>query len=233
MVDADYYMKRITNGLVDLNIPGFTSLSDLRLNNIKKALNNNPQINFPVPSMNRFWFYPGENSYLEDKGNVFIKKCKVKLLTEEEFLTKSGAIAATGHTDTLAQDFADNFTEKYDQIAKKEPIYTKLESLYRFVSFAKLIKNNNALSKANFSIDYFLRKFPITYTNVDPTLPGIPNANVLNASNGKITTLSCGGVSIDMSTKVLNIVKDSKYISGLSNRVLKVRLFPNALYWNY
>jgi len=236
MVDADYHMKKISNDLVTLNVNGFMSPKDLRINNAKNALNNNRQIAIPTQNINRFWFYPEENDYLENKGSVFIKKCRVKLLTEKEYLTKKGTIVASGQIDTFAQKYADNFTMKYDQIAKEEPIFAELEALYGFMTISRLIKQYDALNKANLSLEYFLKEFPITPTNVNPTLPGIPDADILRTTNGNALTLSCGGVLIDMSSnKILNKVEDDTlYLEDLSNRIFKkVRLFPKALYWNF
>ena len=48
------------------------------------------------------------------------------LITEEEFMTKTGNTIGSGKPDPLAKEYVDKFTEKYEQIARKEPIYCEL-----------------------------------------------------------------------------------------------------------
>ena len=52
--------------------------------------------------LNRFWFSPGENSFLEDEGMVYITNSEVILLTEEEHLTKKGEVVGTEKPNPLA-----------------------------------------------------------------------------------------------------------------------------------
>lgn len=175
MVEADYYMKRLVDGSVTLDIEGFTGLTEMTLNIIREDIDKSRQISVPLASLNRFWFYPGENSFLEDKGVIYIKKSDVKLLTEEEFLTKKAEVAGTGRPNPLAQKFADNFSVRYDEIAKRKPIYTELEGLFRFVALSRIMKYKNALSEAGLNIDYLLNEYPIQNIHVSRTLSGISN----------------------------------------------------------
>jgi hypothetical protein len=90
MVEADYFMKRIVNGSDSLGIDGLESLIDMALVKAKQDIIKKRPIS--IPFLNRFWFFPGENRYQENKGVVVIKKCEVILLTEEQFLTKTGSM---------------------------------------------------------------------------------------------------------------------------------------------
>lgn len=70
MVEADYYMKRLVDGSVTLDIDGFMSLTDMTLNIVRDDIANGRPVSIPLSILNRFWFYPGENSFLEDKGVI-------------------------------------------------------------------------------------------------------------------------------------------------------------------
>lgn len=236
MVEADYYMKRLVDGSVTLNIPGFTSLMDMFLNIARRDIQEGKPISVPLSSYNRFWFSPGENSFLEDKGIVYIKKSEVRLLTEEELLTKSGEVVGIGKPNPLADEFAKNFSAKYTEIAKIKPIYSELEALFRFVSLAKIIKYRNAASEAEISLDYLLNHYPVKNTPVSRTLPGLSNVKEFRHEGqffeAYLWLPSCGGVSIDINIKDSDIARDSTG-SLLKEDVLKAKPSQDALYWDF
>lgn len=242
MVEADYYMKRLVDGSVTLDIDGFTSLTDMTLNIVREDIEKGESVSIPLQSMHRFWFYPGENSFLVDKGIVLIDKSKVNLLTEDEFLVEGGKMAGTGSSDPLADKFVRSFSEKYDAIAKIKPIYAELEGLFRSVALTKLMKYNDAVSEAGISLDYMLKLYSVRNTPVNRTLPGISNVKEFNQRNetaGGYSELylwlpSCGGVSIDIKIKESDIAKDKTgSLVELKEAVLKARLSQDALYWDF
>jgi hypothetical protein len=240
MVEADYYMKRIVDGSVSLEIEGFESLMDMALNKAKQDIIQKRPISIPL--LNRFWFFPGENRYQEEKGMVIIKKCEVILLTEEQFVTQTGSIAGSGKADPLAQKFAESFSAKYKQISEKKPIYTELEGLFRFVTLAKLMHEKEVLSEAGLDLDYLLNRYPISETHVDRTLPGLSNVKKLEHRRDfpggyetvELTIPSCGGVSIDITINNKNLIEDKTgQLLKLRETVLKSRASPNDLYWDF
>ena len=240
-VEADYYMKRLVNGSVSLAIKGFESLTDMTLNIAKEAIIHNRPISAPVMSLSRFWFFPGENRYVEDEGVVCIGKCQVKLLTEEEFLTKTGELAGTGKANILARKFSENFTGKYNHISQKKPIYTELEALFRFVALTKIMKFKGSLSEAELGINYLLNQYPIKSIHLASTLPGLSHVKRFEhrkdyAGGYQITKLqfpSCGGVAIDIRVRKKNFSKDKTgKLRKLRQAVLKSRPSRNALYWD-
>lgn len=70
--------------------------------------------------MNRFWFVPGESTFVEDEDAVWLSKLKVALLTEEEFLSKTGEVIHSGRPDSFAQRFAQAFSDKSADIAESK-----------------------------------------------------------------------------------------------------------------
>lgn len=239
MVEADYDMKRLVDGSVDVDISGFSSLSDMTMSIARNALQKGEPVS--LASLNRFWFYPGQNSFEEDEGIAVIKESRVKLLTEEEFLTKEGDVAGSGKANPLAARFAHNLTTHYSEIAHKKPIYKELENLFRFVALAKLMKFKNAVSKAGMESDILLNRFTIKKTWVKPTLPGRSNVKDFKerteTANGYSEYYfwlpSCGGVSIDISIKNRQIVRDmSGRLKELRRRILSSRPSLASLYWD-
>lgn len=242
MVEADYYMKRLVDGSVTLDIPGFTSLMDMTLSIASRDIQEGKPISVPLSFMNRFWFSPGENSFLEDKGVVYITKSEVRLLTEEELLTKRGEVVGIGKPNPLADEFAKNFSARYTEIAEIKPIYSELEALFRFVSLAKMMKYRNAASEAGLSLDYLLNQYPVKITLVNRTLPGLSNVKEFQHKEEfpggyRIAYLwlpSCGGVSIDTIIKDSNIARDSTGSLAVDGgKVLKAKPSPDSLYWDF
>jgi len=242
MVDADYYMKRLVDGSETLGIDGFTSLTDMTLNIVRKEIEDGKPISVPLSSMNRFWFYPGENSFFEDKGVIYFKKSDVILLNEEEFLTKMGELAGAGRPNLLAQRFANNFSARYSEIAKARLVYAELEGLFRFVALSRILKYRKALSEAGINLDYLMNQFPVQDTHVERTLPGI--SNIKEFSNRKDTKVgyevlylwlpSCGGVEININVKEDSFVLDKTGgIANIRKAIIKARPSADSLYWKF
>lgn len=210
MVDADYYMKRLVNGSVTLDIPGFTSVTDMSMEIARADLRAGRQSS-ARRSMNRFWFCPGQNTYREEDGVVLLDACQVKLLTEQEFLSTGGQIRGTGGVDSLAKRFADGFTANYQKIAEQRPIYKELEGLFRLASLAKLITDKRAATEAGAKLDYVKGQYKVAKTPVVRTVPGLTNCKGFTEERryeGGIATSymyfpSCGGVSMDFHPKLV------------------------------
>lgn len=245
MVKADYDMKTLVDGSDDsLHVPGFQSLTDLTLNAITPALIQEKPITIPISTMNRFWFYPGENKYLTDEQSAIIEQCPVKLLSEEQYLEKSGNARGTGRADPLAQTFCDSFTVHYGDVAKKRPIYTELENLFRLVAVAKLMEHLNCMAVAGLNLNYLIREYPVGVNEVDRTLPG--RSNVKEFSHRKdyeggyseihLWLPSCGGVSIELDPESKNVKPDrtAETLSRLKwfrMQIIKARPHDNELKW--
>ncbi|MCP4367392.1 MAG: DUF1598 domain-containing protein [Deltaproteobacteria bacterium] len=220
MVEADYYMKRLVNGSAELDIDGFQSLTEMYEE--KKVISNNVE-------MNRFWFFPEENSYVEDKGIVIISKSEVMLGTEKEYLSKKNKIKGKGRPDPVAKDFAENFSANYTEIAERKHIYKELEALFRFVSLLKVIKFKDAFSASGLQLDYFMHKFPIQETHVDTTLKGL-----YYIGEHGYTHMTCGGVSIEIEPKKELFIWDTTgELQRLREIILTARPSLSSPFWDF
>lgn len=205
MVDADYYMKRLVNGSVTLDIEGFASLSDLSVEEARKAYASGKTRGLRGYTMNRFWFSPGEATYADQDGAIVLKSCSVQLLTEEEYLTEHG-IAGKGRPNPLAKRFSTSFSKHYSDIAAKRPVYTELEGLFRLAGIARIIREEGARSAG---MDYLLKSYKVEVVPVNREVLGLTSHREINESTEagpnvrtfRMIMPSCGGVSMDVRPK--------------------------------
>ncbi len=253
MVDADYYMKRLTNGSVTLGIPGFLSLSEMTADSVRKELAEGRESSRPAHSLNRFWFSPGESAYDEEGGVTRLTSCRVKLLTEEEFLTEHGRVAGMGRPSPLAAKFAQDFSSHYDQIAAARPIYRELEGLFRFVAVVRLMRERRASSPG---LVYLLRSHKVETVPVSRQVLGLTNVTRVEESfetdTGdaivSVILQSCGGVNMDVRPRRVGRAMQSgakptarrpgstaprRPPSGLKKTVLSARESPGAISWDF
>ncbi len=242
MVDADYDMKRLVDGSDSLEITGFMSLTDMTLREARNQIMGGGNIALPAYSMNRFWFYPGENRYLTAKGVVVIDECQVTLLTEEQFLSKTGSMGGTGSPSPPAAAFAQSLTSRYAEVAKLRPIYGELENLFRFVALVKIMKWKNVLKEADLGLDYFLDRYSHANVTVPQELPGRSNVNGfshrVDSPDGyvqyEISLPSCGGVDIAIDVGPESFSPDTTgTLADLRAAVLSARPSPDALFWAF
>ncbi len=213
MVRADYDMKNIVNGTDSVEISGLHSLVEMKETQVFEKILNKKPISITL-SMNRFWFYPGENKYEESEGMVLIRQCPVLLLTENEYNSSDKKV------DSLANQFAHNVTVHYGELAQERVIYNKLKTLFRLVCIAKILKyrDNGFIEKR---LTYFLNDFLIPEIQVERSLPGKSVIREFEhkeeVSNGysilHMWLPSCGGVDI-------NINPDKDFFQSPSNPTL-------------
>jgi hypothetical protein len=241
MVKADYDMKRLVDGSDDLKLPQFISLGQMRMDNAKQDLLARRSSSLGA-EMNRFWFYPGENYFVENKGVVLLEQCPVVLLTEAEHLSQRGERRGLGKADPMAKKFTEMFTAHYGQIAQQRPIYLELENLFRFVALAKALKLKKVLEDSGVNLSYLLDQYPLNQVPVSHEVPGRSRVqkfvheekNERFIRTAKLLLPSCGGVGMDIQVARKNFRPDpEKRCARAKQTVLAARPAPQALSWPF
>lgn len=238
MVKADYDMKRLVDGSEALDIPGLSSITDMELEKARSEIAQSQPIAIPAPSLNRFWFYPGENIYEERDGIILIKQCPVKLLTEQMYSNRGDQIVGSGGTDSTTSAFAEGLTVLYGKVAQVRPVYAELEALFRFAALAKIIKSK--YSNTGVDLSYFLDNYPVATTAVAKSLPGRHAVKEFehreNTANGfrqiNLWLPSCGGVDIGINADAAEFRRSADdELPGYKQRILGSRLTRDTPYW--
>jgi len=246
MVDADYDMKKIVDGSSQVFTKNFKSLTELAIEVSKDKFYNNQKNdkNSPSLSMNRFWFYPGNFIFSKAKKyKLFIlKKCQIKLLTEEEYVQKDGKTQGSGRPNDLANKFALSFTQNYDRIAKQYDIFMQLKNLYKFVAISKVINDNIGSFLSYLYLNTLLNKIEIDITKVQKFLPGRSNIEEVkwrkNVYNGykelKLSLPTCGGVSMNLKDRDFEIIENkSEELIVIKENILQSKPNTDAIIWEY
>ncbi len=200
MVDADYRMKTICNGVEPLK--EVVSFTDLVIRRIKSEIEDKGKSESPMEFYNRFWFNAGEITYRSDGGLFLLSKCQVVLLTEQEAITQEGKRTGAAKANPFAKEFAEQFTAKFDEVSKVKPIYRELENLYRAVGATVLMDVEAGALGVRQCLNGSLGQVEVTKERFTDTLPGKYGLKKVQGTvPGGMYVLwlpSCGGVSIDI-----------------------------------
>lgn len=242
MVKADYHMKKIVDGSDDVNLIWFNSLLDIDLEEAKERFMKGKEPINPGSSLNRFWFYPGKNTYLEDEGGIFIDSCEVKLLTEEEHVNASGQARGIGRANPNAKKFVEEFSASYSSITVHRPIFYELENLYRFVALVKILKYKAPHLKVGLNLDYLLDRYQVEKVKVSETLPGrshVKRSTYKKNNGGSYQTYQvwfpiCGGVEMNLDVGHKNFKKGKTHgLKKIKENTIKEKFSSNQLFWNF
>jgi hypothetical protein len=241
MVQADYDLKRLADGSDVLDLPGFVSITDEYIDQAQTALSEQKPIALPGSILNRFWLYPGENTYEEADDAFFIKRSPVTLQTELMHSNAKGEISGAGVSDPSAGRFANDFTLLYERIEEDRAIYQELEGLFRFVAVATILKDRSERS-APLNLGYLLDEYKVPEVKVETSLAGRHAVKEIQQtsedSSGRrevhFWLRSCGGVDIALDRwPVTTSLEQTGTLAALKAAILKAKPAPDALYWDY
>jgi len=209
MIDADYHMKKVSQGHVV--VLGVRSVSRQAIEGQRKSngfgsslrniLGSSPQRN--RASMSRFWFHLDENhpSFLVADGIVSLSKCAMIILTERQISTADGTLQDGGGDDPDAQAFATELSTKLRLGQTSVLEYEDLENLYRLFATLKAIqfRHDEILMALNLNpiVNYQPKRI-----EMPPTLPALANVEVIVTGAGdrvrEYFTNACGGASMEV-----------------------------------
>ncbi len=137
LVAADYRMKRIAMKLEPSPVRGLPSYLDM----VKSSR---------TLASPRWWMAVNYEPLVRSEDGLAWKIAGpgVKCMTEDEFVAENGQVRGTGRTSAAAQKWADMFTEKYDELSIKEPVFGELRNLMDLCVVAALIRKEDLFARA-------------------------------------------------------------------------------------
>jgi hypothetical protein len=204
IVEADYHMKRIGMGL-ERGVPGVVSYLD----SIELKEGEAP----PPMDVLRWWFTLAEvpPSTTEEHNAFSFHKGSVRVLSENEFLKATGEIVYTGKSSERNLKFANSFTNHFDALATKYPVYADLRNVFDLALVAALIENQSLADQVGWQMGLFLdgQQLPVDLGPMPKQVESICNSRLVNGKH--VVAGVSGGVDVDVQKLVGDKMKVDTY----------------------
>lgn len=148
MFEADYRMKLVGMGLEEgtLGVTSYLNLIDL------------PRGQAPPPlSVLRWWFEMNYQALdcTADRDAYQLRGQGVRVLSENEHLTRLGERVASGESSPPNEQFAHSFTEHFAELADQYPVYAELRNVFDLALVAALLKIDGLPDRVDWHLTCF------------------------------------------------------------------------------
>ncbi len=217
---ADYHMKLIGMGLAE-GVEGVSSY----LGSVKVGADGS----VPPMTVLRWWFAMQYAPVTTTAGrDVFqLQGPGAKVLSENELLAARGKRVHTGQSDDLNRQFASSFSEQYEKICQKYPLYTELRNVFDLSMVLALVEREGLLERAGWQPTLFANAdwLPLPRMRVPTEVETIVNHRVIRRKH--IVAGVSGGVWIDAKkTLAIKTVKDK-----LGEKKAAPKIAGEAAWW--
>jgi hypothetical protein len=184
IVAADFRMKRLAMDIERAPISGMPSF--LRIVANRRVLPNN--------MMPRWWLAANYEPIRRDQAGLAweLRGQGVKCMNEDQFLAQ-GQIQRAGKSDPNAQEWADTFTEKFDELSREDSTFGELRNVFDLSVVAALAAKENLFAKAGLEIPHLRNELPFEEFHVPRAVPS--HGSFVRARREKVISAS-GGVQI-------------------------------------
>ncbi len=149
LVEADYRMKLVGMGLEEgtADVPSYLDL-------IKVAPGEAP----PPLEVLRWWFTLNYDAIeaTKDRDAFEIVGPGVQVMSENELLTALGRRVHTGKSEPLNAEFAHRFTQNFEALAQKYPVYADLQNIFDLAMVSALIQSQQLANRVGWHMTCFL-----------------------------------------------------------------------------
>lgn len=190
LVEADYRMKLLGIDREEgtLHVPSYF---DIVRNSGREP---------PSMGLLRWWFTVNyEAVSTSPNRDVFeLRGQGVRLQSENEFLSARGQRVATGTADEQNSRFSENFTQYFDEIARKYPLYADLQNIFDLAVVSAVLKNEGVCDRVGW------HRLGLTDDRAFAGERGVAPTTVETAANGtflsksRVMAVISGGVSVDV-----------------------------------
>ncbi len=234
LVDADYRMKKVSQGLIPLaSIPSSTLA-------LWQATREATEKGRRIPKFNqaRFWFEPGQFAY-KVSGNddtVFLDTAQVVLRDQVQSFAEGKIVdAARTNVDRFNRAFACAWTEQMEETYRAEPIWRDMHNIYRHFAIARIMADKRAFRQVEFDPELVLDRFDIPRTELPDAVPGLGRIESweYGRSNrhGTYYVAVCGGVSVAFNNDLTSHGDDDGKVQVSGDRIAASRPTTTTLSW--
>jgi hypothetical protein len=219
MVAADYRMKRVSMGLEPSPVAGLSSFMGMMGSGGGSGMQN---------MLPRWWLEPDYEPLLRDEEGLIwqLRKGSVKAMAENDFLDAQGVKHATGRADVMSQRWAQMMTDRYDDLAKADPVFGELRNCMDLAIVSALIAGHQLDRKAGASLPHLLGPGGIETVEFAAPKQVASKASLMHRGRG--WTIACGGVQINP----WKYVSESEPSQSLAARRSEVAFGDSANWWS-
>ena len=222
MVEADYRMKLIGIGLEE---PATNIRSYISLANFASMARN---------AMVRWWFVPDYQriKVSEDGLAAEFVGNGVKLVGEDEVVGKDGSRSQAGGQNRASQRFTQGFTDKYGQLADRDPVYAQLRNCIDMLIVAALMQKNDFYGQAGWDLSVLgdEQVYPVQTYNAPKQVVSAVNSIWKGA---RLATPVGGGVQVKATDvlKTENLLADEKGEVDAARKAIPISELPADKWW--
>lgn len=222
LVEADYRMKLIGIGLEQppVNIASYVS----KANPARVGRN----------SLQRWYFVPDYESVCvsDDALAMELIGAGVKLIGENEMVSSDGIRSASNNVDRASQLFVKSFTQRYQELARKVPVYGQLRNIIDMSVVAAFMHNEDVFGQTGWEMSVFgdESKVPCETYAVPETVGSA--VNVVWKGNTLMTPIG-GGVQIrpELALATANVQQDEKGKVAAAHESIELKEVPADQWW--
>jgi hypothetical protein len=197
LVGADYRMKRIGLDLEPAPIARFPSYMQM-LRGSRKVISP------------RFWLAPVYQtvSHGPEKLVWNIEGLQVQTLSQSEYVDARGIRHESDRADLTAEKWAEMMTERYDELAKADPVFAELKNCMDLALVAALVFREGLLEKSGCELPALLKSSVLELPEYPAPREIASRASIVK--KGRHTMIGTGGVEINPWTALEETQEDAK-----------------------
>lgn len=216
LVAADFRMKRLAMDFEPAPIDNMPSYLDMLPNRGRITKNMLP----------RWWLATNYKPVARDEaGNAWeIRGQGVKCMTEEDFVNAEGQRTRSGKANPIAQQWADNLTERFEELANHDSAFGHLRNAMDLSVATAVIAQNDLLRKTKLTTPWLLGKAELEEYNAPRQVAS--QASLIRKSNKWVISAS-GGVQM----MPWQVAEKTETVAELSNVQQKAAAESSNWWW--
>ncbi len=222
LVEADYRMKLIGIGREASPVKISTYVQKARPGDVARN------------ALQRWFFVPDYESVKvsDDELAMELVGNGVKLVGEQELVSNDGSRSGSRYIDRASQAFVGSFTRKYNEIARKSPVFGQLRNLVDMAIAAAYLQKYDYYGKADWDIPVFGSE-SVLPIELYPAPTHVASAvNVVWKGNTLMTPIG-GGVNIQAAQALTrsNLIEDTDGDLAEAHKAIDINGLPAASWW--
>jgi hypothetical protein len=189
MIAADFLMKRLAMNLERSPVNDLPSYLEL-VRDDKRRL--------PRNSLPRWWLTPHYEAVVKSPDHLAweLRGSIVQAQGEESLITVLGGLASSGKTNPVAEQWAANFTGRYEALSAAMPVFAELQNLMDLSVAAAVLAQQNLSARCNCPLPLMMNPVEVRLASYPPPRQVDSQASFVTKANQWVLAVS-GGVEIN------------------------------------